>query len=116
MSQDFLKSILGTSPSEPVSEPLPSREEILEAVTTSYERNKSQRSEQLKLAESYAGQLERLARFLREDPEKILDEVELLDGYPTPENLRQLAQEVYSVRVNIVPLEIVLRAAGEPLK
>jgi hypothetical protein len=113
MSQDFLKSLLGTSQPEHASEPLPSREEVLDAVTSTYERNSSQLSEQLKLAESHAGQLERLARILREDPEKILDEPELMDSYPAPENLRQLAKEVYAVRINLVPLELVLRAAGE---
>jgi hypothetical protein len=113
MSQDFLKTFLGTSQPQPTSEPLPSREEIMVAVSSTYERNQSQLSEQLKLADSYAGQLERLARFLREDPEKILDEPELLGSYPAPENLRQLAKEVYAVRTNLVPLELVLRAAGE---
>jgi hypothetical protein len=113
MSQDFLKSLFGSSQPGPTSEPLPSREEILDAVTSAYERNSSQLSEQLKLAESYAGQLERLARILREDPEKILDEPELVESHPAPEDLRQLAKEVYATRINLVPLEIVLRAAGE---
>ena len=36
-----------------------------------------------------------------------------MDTYPAPENLRQLAKEVYAVRINLVPLELVLRAAGE---
>jgi hypothetical protein len=112
MSQDFLKPFLGTSDPD-VS---PSREEVLEVVTAAYERNKSQSAEQLELAESYAMHFERLARLLRMDPERVLDEPELLDGYPAPEKLRQMARDLYAARVNLVPLELVLRAAGEPPK
>ncbi len=113
MSQDFLKSILGTSQPETMPDPPVSREEIMVAVGSGYERNMSLLGEQLGLAETYAGQLERVAKFLREDPEKILDGPDVLEGYPTPETLRILAKEVYAARINLIPLEMVLRAAGE---
>jgi hypothetical protein len=113
VSQDFLKSVLGLSRPEPSTAPSPSREEILEAVSSAYERNDSLRSEQVNLAESYAGNLERLVKLLRDNPERILDETDALNTYPTVENLRQLAKEIYSARINLLPLELVLRAAGE---
>ncbi len=113
MSQDFLKSILGTLQPETVPDPRPSREEVLVAISSAYERNMSLLGEQLELAGSYAGRFERVAKLLREDPEKILDEPELLENCPTVENLRQLAKEVYAARINLIPLEMVLRASGE---
>jgi hypothetical protein len=113
VSQDFLKSVLGLSRPDPTTASSPSREEVLEAVSSAYERNDNILSEQINLAESHAANLERLARLLREDPERILDETDALAAYPTPENLRQLAKEIYSARINLLPLELVLCAAGE---
>jgi hypothetical protein len=85
----------------------------MEAVSSAYERNDNLLSEQIKLAESYAGNLERLAKLLRDEPERILDETDAMDNYPTVENLRQLAKEIYWARINLLPLDLVLRAAGE---
>jgi hypothetical protein len=114
MSQDFLKSLLGTLHPEAAADPRPTREEVVEIVGAAYERNKSLLADQIKLAESYAALYERVAKLLRDDPEKLLDSPESLDSYPTLEKLRSLAEGFYHARINLAPLEIVLRAAGEP--
>ncbi len=109
MSQDFLKNLLGTSQPEPIPDPRPTREQVVEIVSAAYERNKSLLADQRKHAESYAVLFDRLAKLLRDDPEKLLDSPESLDSYPTLDQLRHLAEEFYDVRINLAPLELVLR-------